>query len=214
MNEVPPITEEREEEVVHCWMEAKNQLERLLLREWDILMLIHNSVEFPEIVEFINKLPYARKMAYITINKTCNSVKPYFQRPYFRRKTEVSIVDCISKRIMKIEKIKGCRIEDPPSNLKEMAVLLDKYLTTINPDLVVFDSLSKFIDFSSETDSQWLFKFLNYLKSRSSDSGRKFVLLYDDSTSNDTIGSLPRYNIDMIFKLEEKKMKKKIAWRG
>lgn len=166
MNELPAITEEKDEEPIHCWMEAKNQLERLLLREWNILMLIHNSVEFPEIVGFINKLPYARKMAYITLNKTCNSVKPYFQRLYFRRMTKVSIVDCISKRIIKKEEIKGCHLEDPPSNLKELAVLIDNYLTTINPDLVILDSLSKFIDFSSKDESQWLFKFLNYLKSR------------------------------------------------
>lgn len=214
MDETPAMTEEKEEETIHYWMEAKNQLERLLFREWNVMMLIHNSIEFQEIIEFINKMPYTNRMAYITMNKTCNSVKPYFQEPYFRLMTKVSIVDCISKRIMKKEKIKGCYAENPPSNLKEMAVLIDKYLATINPDLVVLDSLSKFIDFNTENDNQWLFKFLNYLRSRSSETGRKFVLLYDDTTSNDIIGGLPRYNIDLIFKLEEKKMKKKIAWRG
>lgn len=192
---------EQEAPQKHYWIEARKDMYRIMFRDWDTLLLIHNSSEFKDIAEFINFLPYVNRLMYISATKTFGSIKDYLKEPYFKRPVNFYFVDCISRGVFNERDIKGCYFEDTPSDLEELAKLIEKYLIETKPDIVVIDSLSKFIDFSSLTDSKVLFRFLTYLKSLCSGTYRKFVMLYNEQTLKSLI-QLPHTHVDVIFKIE------------
>lgn len=179
------------------WVEARKDMYRILFKDWDTLLLIHNSSQFKDIAEFVNFLPYANRILYISVTKTFGSIKDYLRDPYFKRPINLYFVDCISSGIFE-ENVKGCYFEETPANLEELAKLVENYLVETKPDIILIDSLSKFIDFASLTENKLLFRFLTYLKSLCSGSYRRFVMLYDEQTLN----NLPHTHVDIIFKIE------------
>ena len=192
---------------VNYWKDVKTELKRVLSDPWNTLLLIHNSVEFNQITNFLNKLPYSKRITYISLTKTHDSIKPYLNE----LKAEMSVVDCVSITIFERENTKNCIFESPPSNLKELMELIDKYESKFNPDFIVLDSLSQFIDFSSLSHSgdKEFNNFLNYFKNKNSTNLSKFVILYDDNLSKE-FKNLPSYYMDIILKLDV--IEDKIRW--
>ena len=192
---------------VNYWKDVKTELKKVLSDPWNTLLLIHNSVEFNQITNFLNKLPYSKRITYISLTKTHDSIKPYLNE----LKAEMSVVDCVSITIFERENTKNCIFESPPSNLKELMELIDKYESKFNPDFIVLDSLSQFIDFSSLSHSgdKEFNNFLNYFKNKNSTNLSKFVILYDDNLSKE-FKNLPSYYMDIILKLDV--IEDKIRW--
>jgi len=175
---------ESEVVAINYWKEVRKELDDIFFGMWNILLLIHNSVDFKELVEIFNRLPYSKKITYISLTKTCSSIYPFFREPYFKKLAKIFIVDCVSLMLFeKKQRTKNCAFVYPPANLNDMTKLIDKCLQKINPDLIILDSLSQFIDFSSISDSRGLLNFFYYLRSRTSDKSCKFILLYDDTYS-------------------------------
>lgn len=201
---------EQEAPQKHYWIEARKDMHRILFKDWDTMLLIHNSSEFKDIAEFVNFLPYVNKLLYISVTKTFGSIKDYLRDPYFKRPINFYFIDCISSGIFNEGNIKGCYFEETPSNFEELAKMIEKYLVETKPDIVIIDSLSKFIDFSSLTDNKKLLRFLTYVKSLCSGNYRRFILLYGNRNLKKLI-KLPLSHVDITFKIE--KEEESINWR-
>jgi len=184
---------------VNYWKSVNNEFKRIMLDFWNTFLLIHDSLEFNEIVGFLNKIPYPGKIMYISLTKTSDSIKPDLKN----LKSKIFIIDCVSSLVFEKKEIRDCQFEPTPSNLNEMIELIEKHLKAIEPDLIVLDSLSQFIDFSSISvlKGRELYSFLDYLKNRYSKTPYKFILLYDNILSKE-LANLPTTGVDVILKYE------------
>lgn len=184
---------------VNYWKSVNNEFKRIMLDFWNTFLLIHDSLEFNEIVGFLNKIPYPGKIMYISLTKTSDSIKPNLKN----LKSKIFIIDCVSSFIFEKKETQDCRFETTPSNLNEMIELIEKHLKAIGPDLIVLDSLSQFIDFSSISvlKGRELYSFLDYLRNRYSKTPYRFILLYDNILSKE-LANLPTTGVDVILKYE------------
>ena len=192
---------------VNYWKETRKDLKKVLSEPWKTLLLFHNSKEVKEIVDFIKKLSGAKKILYISLTKTDNAIRPYFDD----METSLFIVDCVSGGVFEKKNTRTSFYENPPSTIDEMSRLNDKYITELYPDYIILDSLSQFIDFSTTTpkNTQNLYDFLNTLKNTRTTC--KFVLLYMD-TSSKSVAFVPSYDVDIILKMEV--ISDKVYWKG
>src|SRR5574341_641697 len=183
---------------VNYWREVKKDLKNAVSGYWNALLLVHNSEEFKEIINFIKILPYSGKIVYISLTKTNDVITPYFRE----LKARVFVVDCVSSIVFEKENTESCFFEESPSNLSEIIRLIDNYLK-FNPDLIILDSLSQFVDFSSVShpDKKQLSGFLDYMKAKKSSTPCRFIILYDNILSKE-LRYLPAFDIDLILKLE------------
>ena len=192
---------------VNCWSEVNKNMKDTLSVFWKTLLLIHNTQEFNEIVRFLKNFSNDKKIVYISLTKTNEVIVPYFNKI----KSRIFVVDCASTMLFEKKNTESCFFEDPPSNLNEMIKLLDKYIDKLNPDLIIIDSISHFIDFSSvsPSESKKLLDFLNYFKDIKHSASRRFVMLFEE-TSRKELRCLPTYYVDLIIRLEV--IIDKISW--
>lgn len=193
------MKEEREVIAANFWKFSNYQLKRILQEYWNTLLLIHESVEFPQIVDFLGRIPYPGKIMYISLTRTCDNIKPHIKD----KKLKFFIVDCVSGQIFEKKSTENCFFEQIPSNLVEMLGLIDNMIQKIAPDIIVLDSLSQFIDFSSISISKGreLYDFLDSLKNKYSMTHYRFIILYDNVLSKELF-QMPQASVDVILKLE------------
>ncbi|CAD7770885.1 hypothetical protein AIOGIFDO_00921 [Candidatus Methanoperedenaceae archaeon GB37] len=200
------MEDEFEVVAVNYWKDVKRELKTLLPHHWKTMLLIHNSIEFTDIKNFLSKIPCNSGGVYISLTKTSDSIKPYIND------TNLFVVDCVSATVFEKEDTEGCSFEPPPSNLKALAELIDKYSKRLKPDLIILDSLSQFIDFSqtSMTEGREFYDFLESLRQHRPRLPCRFILLYDHVLSK-KLRTLPSFRVDMILRLEV--IKEQIAWK-
>lgn len=181
------------------WKFSNFQLKKILQEYWNTLLLIHESVDFPQIVEFLGRIPYPGKIAYISLTRTCDSIKPHIKD----KNLKIFIIDCVSSQIFEKKSTQNCIFEPVPSNLIEMLGLINNTIQKVEPDIIVLDSLSQFIDLSSMPISKTreLHDFLDSLKEKYISTHYRFIILYDNILSKD-LAQMPQTSVDVILKLE------------
>ncbi len=184
---------------VNYWKSVNNEIKRILLDFWNTLLLIHDSLDFAEIVGFLNKMPYPGKILYISLTKSNDSMRPQLKN----LKSKIFVIDCVSSMIFERKGTQDCQFEPAPSSLNEMMGLIEKYIKIVEPDLVVIDSFSQFIDFSkvSSPRGKDLYGFLDHLKNKYSRTHYRFILMYDNVLSRELV-NLPFTSVDVILKYE------------
>ena len=192
---------------VNYWKESRKELKKLLSEPWKTLLLFHNSQEVKEIADFIKKLSDSKRIVYFSLTRTYNAIIPSFEDI----DKSLFIVDCISSGVFEKKNTKTSFFENSPSNFDEIIALNEKYLNELKPDLVILDSLSQFIDFSTPNPKYTpeLYKYLNSLKKIRTPC--RFILLYMDSSSKDIV-FIPTYDVDLILRVEV--IVEKIYWKG
>ncbi|CAG1003234.1 MAG: hypothetical protein MPEBLZ_02598 [Candidatus Methanoperedens nitroreducens] len=192
---------------VNYWKETRKDLKKILSEPWKTLLLFHNSREVKGIVDFIKKQTGAKKILYISLTKTDNAIRPYFQD----MGASLFIVDCVSGGLFEKKNTMTSFYENPPSTIDEMSKLNEKYISQLCPDYIILDSLSQFIDFSTTTpkNTQNLYDYLNTLKNTKTSC--KFILLYMDTNSKG-VAFVPSYDVDIILKMEV--IVDKVYWNG
>ena len=113
-------------------------------------------------------------------------------------------IDCVSGFAFPSEdKIDDCLYHKPPHNLEQMKEIIKFGIEKSNPDIVVLDSLSQFINFSRPTEQELhdLYKFLRSLRGDSINIIQSTIILLYDSKSG-VMQNLPKMSTDMILKLE------------
>ncbi len=184
---------------VNYWKSVNNEIKRILLDFWNTFLLIHDSLDFADIVGFLNKMPYPGKIMYISLTKSNDSMKPHLKA----LKSKIFIIDCVSSMIFEKKGTQNCQYEPTPASLNEMMELIEKYILIVEPDLIVIDSFSQFIDFSSVSmyRGKESHEFLDQLKKKYARTHYRFLLLYDNVLSKDLV-NLPFTSVDVILKYE------------
>lgn len=177
-----------------------------------LVLLTHNSVEFSDIVDFLNKVRKNDELTllYISLTKSYNHIKQTLEtHPLISKK--LFVVDCASGFLIELKDEVGCVYRKPPCNLEEMKDIVIQNIERVNPNIVVVDSLSQFINFSTPRDDELhiLYKFLRSIKSDAmgiiTDT---VILLYDDKVGS--MKKLPTLYTDFVLKLEV--IKEKPEW--
>jgi hypothetical protein len=191
---------------IDYWLEKTSKIKEDISGMRDILLLIHNSVDFKDMTDFLNKLP-TDKISYISVTKTYDSLKPYFEKV----KKEIYVVDCVSKVLFRRDDTEECIFISPPGTLYQLTSII-KEEAKKRQSTIVIDSLSQFVSITTPTEEQEsIYLFSGNVKEILKDNYCKVVLLYDSDISK-PLRNLPKVHIDRIIKMEVSK--DVISWQG
>ena len=177
-----------------------------------IVLLIHNSVELSDIVDFLNQIRKNQQLTvlYISLVNSYNKIKETLAKHPMPLK-KIHVVDCVSGFLIEVRDTPDCVYRKPPENLEQMKELILKQIGQVNPNIVVVDSLSQFINFSIPNENE-LNKFYRFLRSIKENilglNEDSIILLYDDKMGSLT--GLPVMSVDLILKLEV--IREKVKW--
>ncbi len=204
-----------ETEIVHVnlWKEMHKEIRKTIKNIHGLVLLTHNSVDFSDIVDFLNKIRREEKLTilYISlVNSYSNMKKILDVKPLDSKK--LFVVDCVSNFITEHIDSVDCVYTKPPDNLNDMKELIVENIQKFHPNLVVLDSLSQFINFSMHSNEE-LHNFYRFLKSIRRDAigitNDTFILIYDDKMGS--MKTLPALFTDTILKLEV--IREEIKWQ-
>ena len=198
---------------VNYWKEIRKEINRTFESLHGLVLLTHNSIEFSDIIDFLNDLRRNQEttVLYISLISSYNHIKQILQiHPLPSKK--LFVVDCVSGFLLELQDSVQCVYRKPPSNLDEMKNLIMKNIQWSNPNIIVVDSISQFINFTTPTDEE-LHNLIAFLKSIKEDAlgitRDVIILLYDDKIG--LMRKLPTMFTDVIMKLEV--IKEKPEWK-
>ena len=198
---------------VNYWKEIRKEINRTFESLHGLVLLTHNSIEFSDIIDFLNDLRRNQEttVLYISLISSYNHIKQILQiHPLPSKK--LFVVDCVSGFLLELQDSDQCVYRKPPSNLDEMKNLIMKNIQWSNPNIIVVDSISQFINFTTPTDEE-LHNLIIFLKSIKEDAlgitRDVIILLYDDKIG--LMKKLPTMFTDVIMKLEV--IKEKPEWK-
>jgi len=177
---------------------------------WDcrgVLFCAHNSLEFIDLIDILNLIrPHEfSTLLYISLVRTYHYMKATLaQNPLENKK--ISIIDCVSGFTFPVDdRIDDCFYHKPPYDLEDMKDILDFGINKAHPDIVVFDSLSQFVNFAqpSQEDLHALGNFLRSLQKELLTVEQKVaIFLYDDRLgASRHLIDMP---VDMMIKVDLK----------
>jgi archaellum biogenesis ATPase FlaH len=135
------------------------------------ILLIMSSTDYnDEIVSVMKKLN-GKNIAYITLNKTFDSLKELFKKN--KIKTEnIVFVDAISKTIKSVtDQSEGVYYVSSPGALTELALVASKFIRH-NFDYLIFDSLTNLLVYESKAP---VAKFVSSLVNKIKESKTKAI---------------------------------------
>jgi hypothetical protein len=189
---------------VNYWKELRKEIKETLGNIHGVVLLTHNSVEFSDIVDFLNNTWRGKHLTvlYISLINSYSHIKNAIaEKPLESKK--LFVVDCVSGFVIEHQDTTDCVYRKPPENLGEMKELIMENISLINPNIIVVDSLSQFINFSMPKDDEIrdLYKFLKSIKEDAMGITRDaIILIYDDKMGS--MKKLPTLFTDLILKLE------------
>ena len=153
---------------INYWKEIEDELPDILKNLSGIVMLTHNSIEFTDIVDFLNKINPSEflNVLYVSLTRSYNYMKTALEQKPLDQK-RIFFIDCVSGfAFPQEENIDECFYHKPPRNLEEMKEIMKFGIEKSSPDIVVIDSLSQLINFSRPTEQELheLYRFLKSLK--------------------------------------------------
>lgn len=198
---------------VNIWKELRKEINKTVGALRGLVILTHNSVEFSDVVDFLNRIRRDEqlKVLYISLINSFSHIKKTLEdKPLVSKK--LFVVDCVSGFLIELQDTADCVYRKPPHTLGEMKDLIKSNLQLANPNMIIVDSLSQFINFSMPKDHelQDLYKFLQSLKEDAMGiTNDTVILLYDDKIGS--MQKLPTMFTDMILKLEV--IREKVEWK-
>jgi len=198
----------------NCWKEIRNEIPAILKDLSGIVLLTHNSLEFINIIDFLNKIKpdHFSNVLYISLIRSYNYMQLALEkRPLDQKK--IFFIDCVSGYAFQpADNVDDCFYHKPPQTLSELKDIVKFGIEKCNPDIIVTDSLSQFINFTSPQDIE-LSELYNFLISIREDilgiTCYAIILLYDDKMGS--MKKLPTLFTDLVLKLEV--IKEKMQWQ-
>jgi hypothetical protein len=197
---------------VNYWKEMRKEIKETIGNIRGVVLLTHNSVEFSDIVDFLNNIRRGKHLTvlYISLINSYSHIKnTIVEKPLESKK--LFVVDCVTSFVTKHQDTTDCVYRKPPQNLGEMKELIMENIDWANPNIIVVDSLSQFINFSMPRDDEIhdLYKFLKSIKEDAMGITRDaIILIYDNKTG--LMKKLPTLFTDLILKLEV--IKEEYGW--
>lgn len=200
-------------EYTNYWKEAHKEIHEILQDFKGIMLLTHNSIEFTDIVDFLNKVRPGKflNLLYISLMRSYDYMTVVLLRKQLENK-RIFFIDCVSGYAFPSEdEIDDCIYHKPPHTLNEMKELISFGIKKANPEIIVIDPLSQFINFSQPTEGEIndLYNFLKSLKDTLGIMQNTFILLYDSKLR--TMQRLPKISADLILKVEV--VKEEARWK-
>lgn len=189
---------------VNYWKEIRKEINRTFESLHGLVLLTHNSIEFSDIIDFLNNLRKDQEttILYIALTSSYNHITQTIQTHPLPSK-KLFVVDCVSSFLLELQDSDHCVYRKPPSNLDEMKNLIMKNIQWSNPNIIVVDSILQFINFTTPTDEE-LHNLCAFLKSIKEDAlgitRDVIILLYDDKIGS--MKKLPTMFTDVTLKLE------------
>jgi len=193
-------------EYTNYWMEIQNRLSETLNNIKGLVLVVYTGLEFTDFVEILNKVEPNRfiNVLYISLVRSYKYIKQVLEYKPCKSK-RFFVVDCVSGYAFPTEEgMDECFYHKPPSSLEEMKKIIEFGVEKSNPEMMVVDSLSQFINFSHPTEDELnqLYSFLKMLKNEVSTNGQEIIiLLYDSNISR--LHRLPKDAVDEIIKIEK-----------
>lgn len=190
---------------INYWRSIQNEIDDVLEKLQGIVLVLHNSMEFIQFVDFFQKIQssHLTNVLYISLTRSHDYMRHALELKPFDRKL-IYVIDCVSGFAFPTEdNIDNCLYHKPPKNLTQMKEIISYGIEKCNPDIIVLDSLSQFVNFSQSSDKELrdLSFFLKNLRNNALNIRQKTViLLYDTKLGSPRIH--PDITIDMTLKIE------------
>jgi len=195
---------------INYWRSIHNEVDEVLENLQGIVLVLHDSMEFTQFIDFFQKIQsnHFTNVLYISLTRSYNYIRHAMELKPFDRKL-IYIFDCVSGFAFPTEDHNdNCLYHKPPQDLAQMKEIIKYGIEKCNPDIIVLDSLSQFVNFSqsSDKDVRDLSLFLQTLRNDTLNIHQKTVLLlYDTKLGSSRI--LPDMVVDMMLKIEIVKKK-------
>ncbi len=189
---------------VNYWKKLTRDLDEIVGKLHGVVLFIHNSVKFKDLLDFFNKVrPDKRmKILYISLINSYSRIERNLQEKPLNNK-RLHVVDCVSSFIMDMEDTRFCVYRKPPENLQALKDMILTNIERVGPNILVVDSLTQFINFSVPTDDELteLYRFLKELRENIIGLGDdSIILIYNNKAGY--MKKLPVMNIDLILKYD------------
>lgn len=202
-------TDETLVENINYWKEVHKEIPEILKDLKGIILLMHNSIEFIDIVDILNKIrpDDFLDVLYISLVRSYEHMRLILDRRPLDSK-RITFIDCVwgyvftPEEEIEEEHVDEVIYHEPPYKLEQMKELISFGIEKSNADIVVIDSLSQFISFSRATEHEIndLYKFLRSLREDVNITQGTFILLYDSKLG--VMQNLPKSSTDLILKIE------------
>ena len=206
---------------INYWKEIHKEISEILKNLRGIAIATHNSIEFTEIIDILNKIrpDDFLDILYISLVRSYEHMRLILDRRPLDSK-RITFIDCVwgyvftpePEEPIEDEHVNEVMYHDPPNNLEQMKEIISSGIEKCDPNIIVIDSLSHFINFSRPTEHEIseLYKFLKSLRAGSLNIIQDtFILLYD--TKLGVMQNLPKFTVDLILKIEI--LKEEPRWR-
>jgi len=190
---------------IKYWRSMHNEVDEELKNLHGIVLVLHNSMEFTQCIDFFNKIKsnHFTNVLYISLTRSYNYMRHALEQKPLNQK-RILFIDCVSGFAFPPEEnIDACLYHKPPRDLQTMKEIIHFGIEKTNPDIVIIDSLSQLINFSKPTDQELngFYSFLRDIRQQMLNLvNNTFVLLFD--TKMGTLYHLPTQGFDTILKLE------------
>lgn len=190
---------------VNYWKEIERNLPDELKNLRGIVLLTHNSMEFTDIIDFLQNVRRGEflDVLYISLVRSYDYMKKALKQKPLKQKS-MMFIDCVSGYAFPIEeKLDEAFYHKPPQNLDEMKDILRFGIEKTNADMIIIDSLSQFINSTQPTEGEIVefCEFLKTLKEGTTNVMQKTVLLFYDSELGVML-NLPKTSVDLILRIE------------
>jgi len=190
---------------INYWRSMNHEVDEMLKDLEGIVLVLHNSMEFTQCIDFFNKIKsnHFNNLLYISLTRSYDYMRHTLEQKPLDQK-RIFIIDCVSGFAFPTEDhIDNCLYHKPPQNLSQMKEIIKFGIEKCNPDIIMLDSLSQLVNFTHPTDKELhdLSFFLQTLRSDTLNIRQKtFLLFYDTKLTTPRI--LPDMAIDIILKME------------
>jgi hypothetical protein len=190
---------------INYWRSMNHEVNEMLKDLEGIVLVLHNSMEFTQCIDFFNKIKsnHFTNLLYISLTRSYDYIRRTLEQKPLDQK-RIFIIDCVSGFAFPTEDhIDNCLYHKPPQSLSHMKEIIKFGIEKCNPDIIVLDSLSQLVNFTHSTDKELhdLSLFLQILRSDTLNIRQKtFLLFYDTKLSTPRI--LPDMAIDIMIKME------------
>ncbi len=198
---------------INYWKEIRKELYDTINELHGRVLLTHNSMGFSDVINFLNQVKKEEHLTvlYISLINSYNYIIDELEKKPLDNK-KLFVVDCVSGFVQDYKDTPNCFYRNTPSNLEEMKNLIKENLTYTNPNIIVIDSLSQFINFTNPKDNELseLYKFLQSIREDTLGiTCYAIILLYDDKMGS--MKKLPILFTDLVLKLEV--IKERTLWQ-
>jgi len=190
---------------INYWKIVNNEISNVFEKIHGLVLITHNSMDFTDMLKVIKKINPDEnlKIFYISLTRSYDFMSMVLQSFEMENK-EFFFFDCVSNYAFQLNEDKDdVQFLKPPLNLNEIKNLIREGIKICNPDMVIIDSISQFINFTDPNyhDVGELFRFLHHIRTRSLNAVQKTYILFC-SKKPGVMQHLPFLTANLILNIE------------